>query len=53
MECSALLGTAPGGLMDMVEEDIVGAGVALWVSRRVKEAEDKENQGMWEGCTLT
>ena len=52
MECSALLGTAPGGLMDIVEEDVVGAGISLWLSRRVKAAEDRENEAMWEGCTL-
>ena len=52
MECSALLGTAPGGLMDIVEEDVVGAGVNLWLIRRVKAAEERENEGMWEGCSL-
>ena len=52
MECSALLGAAQGGLMDLVEEDIVGAGVNLWLSRLVKDAEAREDQGMWEGCSL-
>ena len=38
--------------MDIVEEDVVGAGIKLWLGRRVKEAEERENQGMWEGCSL-
>ena len=48
MECSALTGE----LMDKVEEDIVGAGLKLWLRRKVQREEEREEAGMWEGCVV-
>ncbi|KAF8429715.1 hypothetical protein EV426DRAFT_582517 [Tirmania nivea] len=48
MECSALTGE----LMDKVEEDIVGAGVKLWLGREVQRQEEREEEGLWEGCVV-
>lgn len=48
MECSALTEE----LMDKVEEDIVGAGVKLWLGRKVQREEEREEEGLWEGCVV-
>ena len=48
MECSALTGE----LMDKVEEDIVGVGVKLWLGRKAQREEEREEEGLWEGCVV-